>query len=113
QASKVEGDYEKTNAWKIAPASNSIHPAIFPKELAARVIQFYSFKGDLVFDPFGGSGTVGEIALSLDRFFFLVEKDEQYINYTRQRLSSGTLFSQVHPRLYTFDQFESLMQRQD
>ncbi|MBI3737965.1 MAG: site-specific DNA-methyltransferase, partial [Chloroflexi bacterium] len=46
QASKVEGDYEKTNAWKIAPASNSIHPAIFPKELAARVIQFYSFKGD-------------------------------------------------------------------
>jgi DNA modification methylase len=72
EASKVRGAYEKTNVWKIAPSSSKIHPAIFPTELAARVIEYYSYKGDLIFDPFAGSGTVGEAAQPLERFFFLV-----------------------------------------
>ena len=58
--SKVMEDYEKTNVWEVAPANDKVHPAIFPKELVARVIQFYSFKRDLVFDPFAGIGTVGQ-----------------------------------------------------
>ena len=57
EASKVRGEYEKSNAWQINPAADKGHPAVFPTELASRVIQFYSFsfKGDLIFDPFAGS----------------------------------------------------------
>lgn len=110
EASKVKGEYEKTNVWKIAPSTSSVHPAIFPKELAARVVQFYSYKGDLIFDPFAGSGTVGEVALSLERFFFLVEQEQKYVDYARRRLSTGTLFSPTPPRFYTFDQFRATMQ---
>ena len=69
-ASKVMGDYEKTNLWHINPATDKVHPAVFPPELAARIVRFYSFKGDLVFDPFGGSGTVGYVALTHERYFF-------------------------------------------
>jgi len=110
EASKVRGNYEKTNVWKIAPAANKIHPAVFPTELAARVIEYYSYKGDLIFDPFAGSGTVGEAAQSLERFFFLVEQEQSYFEYARQRLESGTLFSQITPRACSFEQFKTMMQ---
>lgn len=105
EASKVRGDYEKTNVWKIAPSSDPVHPAIFPVELAARVIQFYSYKGDLVFDPFAGIGTVGQAALSLDRFFFLTEKEEAYAKRAFQLLNTENLFCDVQPRLLTLEEF--------
>ena len=61
-ASRVEDGYERTNVWKINPKTNSKHPAAFPLELAQKVIRYYSFKGDVVMDPFAGSGTVGNAA---------------------------------------------------
>lgn len=84
EASKVLGDYEKSNAWHINPATDKGHPAVFPTELASRVIEFYSFKGDLVFDPFGGSGTVGRVAIDHERYFFLCEKEPEYVEYMKQ-----------------------------
>lgn len=56
EESKVADGYETTNVWKIDPCFDKVHSAIFPVELCKRVIQYYSYKGDLVFDPFGGSG---------------------------------------------------------
>ena len=52
QESKVECDFETTNLWHIDPMSDAVHSAVFPHELCDRVIRFYSFVGDLVFDPF-------------------------------------------------------------
>ena len=95
--SKVLGEYEKTNVWKIAPSADKVHPAVFPIELAASIIQFYSFKGDLVFDPFGGSGTVGEAALVFERHFLLCEKVAEYVERAMQRLDA-TLFATTQPR---------------
>lgn len=96
ESSKIVGDYEKTNVWHINPSADKVHPAVFPVELAARVIQFYSFKGDLVFDPFGGSGTVGEAAMALERYFLLCEKEEEYVERAMQRLDAS-LFSPEQP----------------
>ena len=87
--SKVADGYETNNVWKIDPCFDKIHSAVFPVELCKRVIQYYSFKGDLVFDPFGGSGTVGKTAKSLDRYFFLTEKDEKYFGYMKSKKSNG------------------------
>lgn len=79
--SKVPDNYEKTNIWKINPARNKNHPAPFPLELAEKVIQYYSFKNDVVLDPFAGSGTTGFAALKLHRRFVLIEIDKKYSNY--------------------------------
>ena len=85
EASRVGDDYERTNIWRIQPAYDNRHPAIFPVELAEKVISYYSFKGDVVLDPFAGIGTVGEAAVRLERRFVLIEQEEQYLEIIRER----------------------------
>ena len=106
EASKVMGEYEKTNLWHINPATDKVHPAVFPPELAARVVQFYSFKGDLVFDPFGGSGTVGYVALTHERYFFLCEKEAEYIERAEQLLNVD-LFTDAKPQVLSLIKLKS------
>jgi len=77
--SKITGEYDTTNLWRIHPAFHSEHPAVFPIELAKRVIKYYSFKNDVVLDPFAGTGTVGRAAVSLSRRFVLIENEPKYI----------------------------------
>ena len=60
--SKVKDGYETSNVWEIDPKFDKIHSAVFPVDLCKRVIEYYSFKWDLVFDPFAGSGTFGRTA---------------------------------------------------
>ncbi len=85
--SKVLGKIDKTNIWEIDPVFDKTHSAVFPKDLCERVIRYYSFKGDLVYDPFGGSGTFGEVALLNNRHFFLTEINKKYFERISQRLS--------------------------
>jgi DNA modification methylase len=112
EQSKVPGDYEKTNVWKIAPSNDKIHPATFPKELAARVIKFYSLKGDLVFDPFGGSGTVGQAAQILNRFFLLTEQENLYVERATELLSAQSLLNEFPLTVYGTETFRELMKGQ-
>jgi len=81
--SRVGDDYERTNIWKISPAYSKDHPAIFPPELVERVIKYYSFEGDVVLDPFAGSGTLGRVASHSKRRFVLSEMDPDYIEVIR------------------------------
>lgn len=86
EASKIQDGYERTNIWKINPSTNSKHPAAFPKELAEKVVQYYSFKGDVVLDPFAGSGTVGSAASELERRFVLFDNNSEYIDIIREEI---------------------------
>ena len=79
EESKIEDGYETTNLWKIHPAHNKNHPAVFPLELAEKVIQYYSFKKDVILDPFAGTGTTGKAAVKNERRFVLFEQDEEYM----------------------------------
>lgn len=98
KASKVGDDYERTNIWRLTPAHDPRHPAIFPVELAEKVIQYYSFKGDVVLDPFAGIGTVGKAAVALGRRFVLLEQNPKYISIIREEAKSwlGKDARQVH-----------------
>lgn len=78
EQSKIEDGYEKTNIWYISPARDKRHNAIFPLELAEKIIKYYSFKGDVVLDPFGGLGTTAKAALKTGRKFFIIEKERKY-----------------------------------
>jgi DNA modification methylase len=81
--SQIGDHYEKTNIWKIKPAHDQRHPAIFPLDLARKVITYYSFKGDVVLDPFAGIGTTGAAATQLGRRFVLVEQEPKYVEIMR------------------------------
>jgi DNA modification methylase len=67
EESKITGTYDVTNVWKVPPTHDKRHPAVFPLEIAERVIRYYSFKGDVVLDPFAGIGTTGKAAMALER----------------------------------------------
>jgi DNA modification methylase len=109
-ASRVLGKYEPTNLWQIAPSADPVHPAVFPLELAAQVIQLYSYKGDLVLDPFAGRGTVGRAAMLLERYFLLIEKEPRYFEYAQQVISEGSLLATDYPpRFVGFEEFERMV----
>ena len=78
--SRIEDGYERTNVWRIHPANHRGHPAVFPDALAENVIRYYSFKGDMVLDPFAGTGTTGREATRLDRRFMLIDNAEEYVD---------------------------------
>ncbi len=106
--SKVLGEYETSNLWQIDPTFDRVHSAVFPSELCQRVITYYSYAGDLIFDPFGGSGTLGKVAQSLDRYFFLTEQDDSYFDYIQQNIGGQTLFNQYAPQYLTLPEFQKL-----
>ena len=85
--SKIEDGYEVTNIWEIHPAHSKRHPAIFPQELAAKVIKYYSFLNDVVLDPFGGIGTTAEAAFRCNRRFVHYEISNHYIDMLRGSIS--------------------------
>ncbi|OAV71903.1 Modification methylase DpnIIB [Bacteroidales bacterium Barb4] len=107
EESKVADGYETTNVWKIDPCFDKVHSAIFPVELCKRVIQYYSYKGDLVFDPFGGSGTVGRTAKSLDRLFFLTEQEPKYFEYMQSKTKSKNIFNERKTQFLTLELFKN------
>ena len=86
--SKVEDGFESTNVWQINPKSDKVHSAIFPEALCERVIKYYSFVGDLIFDPFGGSGTLARVAEQLKRCFFTTENNPKYFQYMKYQNTS-------------------------
>ena len=87
-ASRIDDGYEMTNVWKIHPAHSKKHPAVFPVELAEKVIRYYSFVRDVILDPFAGVGTVGEAAARLDRRFVLFEISKDYMNEIKDRVET-------------------------
>lgn len=76
---KFEGEeIDTTNCWYIAPKSDKNHPAVFPEELCRRILKYYSFEGDVVLDPFAGSGTFGRVAKTMNRIPVMCEMNEKY-----------------------------------
>lgn len=62
------------------------HPAPFPEELPFRLIQLYSFKGDIILDPFMGSGTTAVAAIKSERKFVGYDISQEYIDLAEKRL---------------------------
>lgn len=75
--------------WQIAPepAKKVGHPAPFPVELAARVIKLYSYVGDVVLDPFMGSGSTCIAAKALNRHYVGFDISAEYCSLAEKRLN--------------------------
>lgn len=76
--------------WRFPPESKKVgHPAPFPVDLPYRCIQLYSFKGEVVLDPFIGSGTTAVAAVKLDRHFIGIEIKEEYAKIAIRRVGEA------------------------
>lgn len=64
------------------------HPAPFPEELPFRLIQLFSFKNDVILDPFMGSGTTAIASLKSDRKYIGFDTDAEYIKLAEKRIDS-------------------------
>lgn len=87
EKSLVADGFESSNVWKISPSSSKNHSAIFPDELAEKLILYYSLVGDVVYDPFMGSGTTAKMAKLNNRNFIGSEISQEYADTANERLN--------------------------
>ncbi|MDA1193037.1 MAG: site-specific DNA-methyltransferase [Candidatus Poribacteria bacterium] len=81
-----------TNVLHLATeCGNKSHSAAFPVELPSWFIRLFTKEGDVVLDPFGGSGTTGVACAELDRRFLLIDLLEEYREVALERLSEVSL----------------------
>jgi DNA modification methylase len=82
-------DWLKTGTWSLScetAMQNYDHPAMFPEELAYRVLKLYSAKGDMILDPFGGIGTTATVAKKTGRNYLSIDIDEKYTEKAANRV---------------------------
>jgi len=75
--------------WSIGPERSMKaydHPAMFPEELAERVLKLFSYKNDIILDPFNGVGTTPAVAKRLGRRYIGIDISEDYCNTAEKRL---------------------------
>lgn len=77
-----------TDLWEIAPESATKvgHPAPFPVELPKRLIELYTYEGDVVLDPFMGSGSAALAAVRTGRHYIGFDNDKGYVESARRRV---------------------------
>lgn len=78
----------RNNWWYIPPQKGGKHPAVFPERLAEDHIKSWSNSGDVVLDPFMGSGTTAKMALLNDRNYIGFEISEEYCKIAQERLNA-------------------------
>lgn len=89
---KKEFESSTLDVWKITPETKRIiHPCPFPLSIVERCLKLFTYKGDIVLDPFAGSGTVGVACKRLGRRFLGFELNADYVKYAKSRLSQDLL----------------------
>ena len=75
--------------WSIAPERNMKkygHPAMFPEELVERILKLFSYKDDIVLDPFNGVGTTTVVAKLLKRKYIGIDISDEYCKVAKKRI---------------------------
>ena len=83
---------QRFNVWKINTECSNLkrcHPAQFPEKLVHDHILSWSNEGDIVFDPFMGSGTTGNMSILLKRQFIGCEIDKEYFEIAKERIKEN------------------------
>ncbi len=89
-----------TDLWDIPPetATRVGHPAPFPVELPQRLIELYTYRNDVVLDPFIGSGSTAVAAVRSDRHFIGYDTDRGYVERARTRIEKETTQRRANPK---------------
>jgi DNA modification methylase len=84
----------------VPPGRKTPHPCEFPEEIAWRLITLYSYKGDLVLDPFAGSGTTLKVARLLGRRWAGYETNPAFVRLAEQRVQETAIRRSRHVARY-------------
>ena len=94
----LNGGKQMGSIWKLPVCSgnerlkdeegNKVHNTQKPISLLHRVITLFTYPGDLILDPFGGTMTTGVVAKMTGRNYTMIERDQKYIKYGAKRLES-------------------------
>lgn len=84
---KWKNDTGLTNIWKIPPSRNIGHVCTFPEKLVENCMLPSTDEGDVVIDPFIGSGTTAIVAIKHNRRFIGIEKNKEYFDQACLRIS--------------------------
>ena len=82
-------DVWETSLTKLSEKKYGKHPTQKPMELLEKIILASTDEGDLILDPFNGSGTTGIVANKLNRKYMGIEKEQEYLDLTIRRLTNG------------------------
>ncbi len=95
------------NIWHIAPVPPDLinHPCPFPEEIPYRLISLYSYRGDIVLDPFTGSGQTLKVAAHLGRKFVGYEIIEKYALLAQRRIKERLSIRELQ-LIATFDKIK-------
>lgn len=96
-------EYTKT-VWHIANTTHADHPAVFPVEIPKRLIKLFTFHGEMVLDPFAGSGTTAQAAVPLGRQVICVDQSKRYVDVIKRecghlrngKLTATELLTSIH-----------------
>jgi DNA modification methylase len=80
--------YPPRRGRKTPEEKKNAHPAPFPEELIKRLIKFYSYRGNVVLDPFGGIGTVAAVAQRYGRHFVHLDLSKKYCAVAVERVAA-------------------------
>lgn len=84
--------------WSIAPERHMKefgHPAMFPENLVERVLKLFSFKNDVVLDPFNGAGTTTVVAKKTGRRYLGIDISQEYCDTAEKRISDSDCCQQT------------------
>lgn len=88
EESLVKNEYERSNVWYINPETKSKHLAPYPEKLSDNIIQYYSFVGDTILDPFLGSGTTLLSCEKFNRNGIGFDIHDEYIKMSEDRINN-------------------------
>lgn len=86
------------SVWNYEIASKQGHITPKPVPLIENIIKHSSNEGDLILDPFAGSGTTGVACKNTNRNYILIEKEEKYYNIIKDRIESQTTLATITER---------------
>lgn len=89
---------QRTNAIKESNISSTFknggeivdHPTQKPKRVMKPIIEYHTYKNDIILDPFVGSGTTCVVSQNMDREWIGIEKEEKYVNIAENRIRKET-----------------------
>ena len=89
------------NVLEFAPIVNNKkkHSAAFPDQLPEWFIKLFTDKGDLVLDPFIGSGTTAVAAIKLDRHYIGIEKQKKYCNVAQKNVRLAKAVPEIKKKI--------------
>tara|TARA_Y100000034_G_scaffold118946_1_gene160213 strand:+ start:842 stop:1711 length:870 start_codon:yes stop_codon:yes gene_type:complete len=86
--------------WIIPPETRRLggHPAAFPEELVKRMVKLFTYRGDLVVDPFCGTGTTPLVAHHYGRRWIGIDNDKKFCEYAKGRIKKEDVYSDIQKR---------------